>query len=560
MKQQRKGSAEPEFQQRNHQSDITDGESNQRADGIDEESLFQPLDESTPSSRRGSEARRQPQEEPISPSVTALSRSKDDPEDSANEAMFARLELLQKEVERMRDEEELRLAKQQDLERENARFRDDNHKAQQRIKQLEQLQRTSREPSRERSLEAGVLNRELIKSKERVSDLIHQVQHQQNRANAIQAEFDSYREKHLTETARLEDEVREQISVAQSESKKSLIIAQEAADLADAKEQSEQTVRDLEDRLQEQTAVAKAESNRSLDIAREAAKLSECKEKHEKTIQQLQREAEAVSSELDEVQDQLQESRRIIGDVEDENERLSEVNNSQSQELKVIREELQARATEVRAAHSTIATLRDDQAQKVGGDDERTTAIDSIAQDFESQIASLKAQHAIEVETMRSAFQKTTTTRKNREAELKNSHSAEVMKLHQQIDDLKGELRSAQEEPSTHSVEDELRSAIRVLSNKLSKANESTKTARAEREEARQYAASIEETNHAVNAELEIRFAQAMEAREQEWQRRAQLLFKERDRMGKVLLHSWGRKEVGMKRGEKQAYRYKYSK
>ncbi|KAF7167116.1 hypothetical protein CNMCM6106_002801 [Aspergillus hiratsukae] len=68
-------------------------------------------------------------------------------------------------------------------------------------------------------------------------------------------------------------------------------------------------------------------------------------------------------------------------------------------------------------------------------------------------------------------------------------------------------------------------------------------------------------------AALDERIARSVEKREKEWERRLDLLLKERERMAKALMWAWGEKEVGDVKenfGEDgrrvgQAYRYKYA-
>lgn len=70
-------------------------------------------------------------------------------------------------------------------------------------------------------------------------------------------------------------------------------------------------------------------------------------------------------------------------------------------------------------------------------------------------------------------------------------------------------------------------------------------------------------------AAMDARIARSVEKREKEWERRVDLLLKERERMGKALLWTWGEKEVGDGKKEnvygedgkklKQGYRYKYA-
>ena len=98
------------------------------------------------------------------------------------------------------------------------------------------------------------------------------------------------------------------------------------------------------------------------------------------------------------------------------------------------------------------------------------------------------------------------------------------------------------------------------MSSKLERAIASLTSARVEAADARQKAEEIRETNAIINAELEARFVETIDAREKEWRRRVALLFSERDRMGKALLWGWGREEVGPKEPKEleQGYRYKY--
>ena len=68
---------------------------------------------------------------------------------------------------------------------------------------------------------------------------------------------------------------------------------------------------------------------------------------------------------------------------------------------------------------------------------------------------------------------------------------------------------------------------------------------------------------------LDSRFARSVEKREKEWERRVEMLLKERERMSRALMWTWGEKEVGEKSKEnvyaedgrklKQGYRYKYA-
>lgn len=77
--------------------------------------------------------------------------------------------------------------------------------------------------------------------------------------------------------------------------------------------------------------------------------------------------------------------------------------------------------------------------------------------------------------------------------------------------------------------------------------------------------AAKDETTVAMDAKI----ARSVEKREKEWERRVELLLRERERMGKALLWTWGEKEVGNGAKEnvyaddgrkvRQGYRYKYA-
>ncbi|XRM46034.1 hypothetical protein ABZX51_009091 [Aspergillus tubingensis] len=83
---------------------------------------------------------------------------------------------------------------------------------------------------------------------------------------------------------------------------------------------------------------------------------------------------------------------------------------------------------------------------------------------------------------------------------------------------------------------------------------------------------SIIATKDETAAAVDERIARSVEKREKEWQRRVDLLLKERERMSRALMWSWGEKEMGSvkendkenvtvdeKGRKRQAYRYKYA-
>jgi chromosome segregation ATPase len=77
---------------------------------------------------------------------------------------------------------------------------------------------------------------------------------------------------------------------------------------------------------------------------------------------------------------------------------------------------------------------------------------------------------------------------------------------------------------------------------------------------------SIISIREETTADVDRRIAMSVEKREKEWERRADLLLKERDKLAKALMLAWGEKEVGhikekgdeASKGPRQGYRYKY--
>ena len=496
------------------------------AGGIDEESLFEPAGSSTPASQKD-HASHDPVEclsEGLRPPI--FTRSNTQLQEQAAEEVFERISALQAEVERMREEEESRRVEQHDWEQENENLRMGIDEARRQLREWEDFRQRHEEIEDEddvaRSRDPGNLKR----IDDEINDLHNQLKAADDRADQAQSELQASNQRQSDEIHRLSNQLKQQGQDAETERNKCLILAQEAAKLAESRQHNERTIRKLTD------------------------------------------EATARSTELDHAYQQSRETRRIVDEVENENDRLTQENERQGRDILDVKQRLKGKVTEIQAAHATIAELREKLSTAQNSDDAHENIDAGIDRIFgehgaqgEDEIASLKAQHAKDLETLRSALQNAIHARQKSETALKRSHKEQYFQLQEQITTLEDHLNAQEEAFSTHSIEDELRSAIRVLSVKLEKAYASTKAARAEAEAARQDALDSTEVNLTVNAELERRFEQAMETREREWMRRANLLFREREKMGKVLLQSWGRDEVGpAEKGERQAYRYKYVK
>lgn len=492
--------------------------------GFEEESLFEPAESSTPQSQRHMDVEPQPEQSQDQLLAQTGQQFEATEGHGTEEEIFRRISALQTEVESMREEEE-------NMRRDNARMNQEN-----------ELMRIQRDQAQRK---LGEWDHQMIINRKNDHLKLEEVREQLQNANDA--------------TATLEAELEDARDRLQHADDTAATLEAELEDLRHNHSEELDSVRDLLGQQQEET---EHERSKSLTIAHEAAKLAETRQHNESAIQKLSAEVEKANSELKSGCDQLRESRRISEEVENENERLSQEISRQSKHLSHAQEQLQDKLIELQAAHASVAELRAKSASNE--EDAAEAAVEAATEksnrEHSAILASLKAQHNKERSLLSAALKKAGQTHQTREAALKESHHSEMLKLQRQIKSLEHQV-AEQNESSTHSVEDELRSAVRVLSTKLEKSYQATRVARADAEAARQEAVSTQEMNEAVNAELEHRFAEATRRREEEWMRRANLLFKERDRMGRVLLQSWGKEEMGLpEKGDKQAYRYKYVK
>ena len=302
------------------------------------------------------------------------------------------------------------------------------------------------------------------------------------------------------------------------------------------------------------------ERKESIQRGNEAASLTETIEQKEREIYALNGEVKAIKMELEHAQQQLVETRRIMETVEDENDRLMQQNDRQAEEMKDLKGTIKNYAKKEPMAGVSTSSAKEIQHKK---DPERVdkatheAALEGLSQQHQDALESLGDSHGRELQILRSALTKASLAMQKREAKLARIQQEEVASFKEEIAALKQSAK-ASASPDT-GIENELRSAIRVLSSKLEKANASVRSTRAEAAEARQKVDDMRDTNAAVNAELEARFADAVEAREKEWRRRIALLFRERDKMAKALMWGWGREEVGPEEpGREQGYQYKY--
>ncbi|KAL9010906.1 MAG: hypothetical protein Q9173_004197 [Seirophora scorigena] len=306
----------------------------------------------------------------------------------------------------------------------------------------------------------------------------------------------------------------------------------------------------------------------------------------ESTIESLRDEkskaaASSASSELATTKEQLDETRRILRNAQDENELLAHEHEHQAETIGNLQralDEEQLRITDF--ADAQVADLQEEitrmQNQKTADTipySEHKAALDKLQDDHATATAALIAKSKKELGVLRAAVIRAGEGMKKREERLIGSHEKEASELRQRVSSLEEKLKNTTTKKPTPAVPEEesptvleLRSAIHVLNNRLSSANQALQETSAGAEHYRQSASKAEEKlktmneeNDDINREMDEKTQKMIEDREREWRRRIKVMFKERETMSKALMTAWGRDECGVaKEGEKQRYRYKY--
>ena len=416
-----------------------------------------------------------------------------------------------------------------------------------------------------------------IEAETKIEALKSELRSYQDQCFALRAEIESIKESFELKVKELNSELEARKNEIALDRKESIERGNEVASLTATIEQKDKEIYALNGEIkalrmelrhaQDQLAELDARKNEialerkeSIQRGNEAASLTETIEQKEREICALNGEVKAIKMELEHAQQQLAETRRIMETVEDENDRLMQQNDRQAEEMKDLKTTIKDYTSKELTAGVIASNTNETQHNKGAERIDKATheaALEALSQQQQNALESLGDTHGKELQILRSALTKASLAMQKREAKLTRVHQEEVASLKQEIADLKQSAKAFQS--SDTGIENELRSAIRVLSSKLEKANASLKSARVEASEARQKAEDMRDTNAAVNAELEARFADAVEAREKEWRRRIALLFRERDKMAKALMWGWGREDVGPKGPDcEQGYMYKY--
>lgn len=244
-----------------------------------------------------------------------------------------------------------------------------------------------------------------------------------------------------------------------------------------------------------------------------------------------------LEAELAQSREQASEAQSLFKSIEDENTRLTK----RADELKSTTDRTQRELGQARADHSTalqtIQRLREEKnttiqqpspppspptAQTHNNNNANTATTATLQASHQTQLKALQTAHTNSTRKLQTLL----STAEKRESRLRT------------------ELQSLRDSHSTQETQ------LETLSAKVQRLES---------------ALTVKDETAAV---LDERIARSVEKREKEWQRRVDLLLKERDRMGRALMWTWGEKEVGDNHKEngigedgrtlKQGYRYKY--
>lgn len=209
---------------------------------------------------------------------------------------------------------------------------------------------------------------------------------------------------------------------------------------------------------------------------------------------------QAVETELRRSQETVAESRTLITTVESENTRLTTRLHELNSSLSTVREELLALKEQRVQMEPTV--------QPKSLPREPSAALLDASR---LEIENLKEAHANAVDNLRTSYNDSAS---NLRSLLSASEKREA-ELHSQLSSLRTTVAMTHE----NEVSD-LKSQINDLLSTL---------------------AVKEETS----AEVDRRISRAIDKREREWERRIDILLKEREKMSKALMVAWGEKEVG---------------
>jgi chromosome segregation ATPase len=278
-------------------------------------------------------------------------------------------------------------------------------------------------------------------------------------------------------------------------------------------------------------------------------------------IQELLAAQKAADTEAARLRDQATEAQTLIKNIEAENTRLSNRVGELTTALNKSQNDLIQSQEQHAESLETIARLQEDKiAEPLSPPPSPPTAHGALNPEPRGpDTAMLEANHQSQLRSLNTAHSTAVST-------LRASHAESMRKIRN--------LLTAAEQRETN-----LRSDLEAL--RTSSATSETHLRKSFKSELRRLEAVIAAKDDVIAAKdetaaaIDQRIALSVDKREREWERRIDLLLKERDRMAKVLMMSWGEKELGrgpLAEGKEnrrrdhdvdvksgQAYRYKYA-
>ncbi|KAL4903485.1 hypothetical protein BDW74DRAFT_156475 [Aspergillus multicolor] len=237
-----------------------------------------------------------------------------------------------------------------------------------------------------------------------------------------------------------------------------------------------------------------------------------------------------LETQLTRAHDQAAESQLLIQSVEAENTRLAKSTDELKASLDKALDDLTRLRIEHSEAQGTIERLQDTlrtQAQAQSQIQQpsppstphanpTTPSLSTLEATHKAQITNLKTAHATALSTLRSAH--ADSTHKLRALlSASEAREAELRSLIEQQEEQNEKEREVEDSAKDNEIAT-LRAEIQRLH-------------------------SVITTKDETAAAMDLRIAKSVEKREREWERRVELLLKEREKMGKALLWTWGEKE-----------------
>ncbi|KAK2756432.1 hypothetical protein FQN54_005324 [Arachnomyces sp. PD_36] len=262
-------------------------------------------------------------------------------------------------------------------------------------------------------------------------------------------------------------------------------------------------------------------------------------------LQESKSSTDIITLKLEHTQELLSESRTFINTIETENGRLVSRVESLTTDLKNTQDNLANTTQQLDHERAVISDLRNNiQSQQPTlptppPSTSTSNNIDhsTIREMHEAEISRLQDSHAAALSSLR------------------DSHAETTLTLHNLL-------------AASQTRETDLKSELNILRNTSSTQASQIETLNAELERLK----SVIEDKDAASAAMDARVASSARKREEKWEAKVEVLLKEKERMGKALMWSWGENEVGdcgkvleetgtkPKKGQGQGYKYKYTK